>query len=120
VFVPRATDGPLWQAAGRRTPCIRHRRNCPTLSAHLPCSLSVGMGSCASSPALMGSGEPDSQSTSTNRRILVRHGQDFSMNMFNVVNISFFYNKHVYGLCWMHIRDVAMFIYCNCLRFLLK
>jgi hypothetical protein len=53
------------------------------------------MGSLPSSPALIGSGEPDSWSTTPNRRDLVRHGQVLTWFLFDIVYASFFCNKRV-------------------------
>jgi hypothetical protein len=58
----------------------------------------TGMASLLSSPALIGSGEPDSLSTLPNQRDLVRHGQVLPWFLFDVVYASFFVTN-VYDFC---------------------
>jgi hypothetical protein len=78
VSITRATAGLLRRTAGRHTPTCGRRRGNYHHPTHAPPVLPpVEMGSWPSSPALMGSGDPNSWSTSKNQRDLVRHGQGF-------------------------------------------
>jgi hypothetical protein len=58
----------------------------------------TGMSSFPSSPAPIGSGEPDSWSTTPNQRDLVCHGQVLPWFLFDVVYASFFVTN-VYDFC---------------------
>jgi hypothetical protein len=70
----------------------------------------VGIGTWWSSPAPMGSGEPDLRSMSTNRRDLVRHGLVFPCFLLDVVYLSYFCNKCV-RFCSENIFEMLHYFY---------